>query len=170
MENTRTRIRVNISQGEIELEGSEKFLEKHQPTIDEFIAEAKKRPSTVTPNRVGEQITKHSNLEENRPKIVNQASINVPGSFGEFYTQFRKGISISDKMLIAGYYIQCTSDDGLFVPKDSAVLLNEQNVKITNPNAFVKSLLNGAKLYKQAGKFKVSESGIDYIKQLLTQL
>lgn len=168
MENERTRIRINLTQREIEIEGSEKFLEKHQETIDQFIAEAKKSPSSNSrqPNTVNQL---NNSNEEIKPKIVHSGSLHIPDSFGEFYTQVKRDISISDKTLVAGYYGQITSEDGLFAPKDVSALLNEQSVKVSNANAFVKSLLSSGKIYKQSGKYKVSENGVEYIKQLLAQ-
>jgi len=163
MENNTARIRINLQHREVEIEGREEFVEKYQGTIDDFISEIRKGPAIPeNPNRNDNPVNKGDSSQTN-------SSLAMHNSFGEYYTQFRRDISISDKMLIAAFHVQNTSTEALFTPKEAADLLKEQNVNITNPNAFIKSMLNTAKVFAQSGKFKVSESGIEYLRQLLTQ-
>ena len=168
---SQTRIRINLNSREVEWEGSEAFIEKYQSTINEFIEKLKSGNivSGATPSQVHSQTVKVDD-KENIPATRSDETFLVPESFGEFYTQFSRNASVSEKMLMAGYFVQAKSQDGLFLPKEASALLNEQNILVTNANAFIKSLQKTGKLYKQAGKFKIHEKGIEYLRGIYKQL
>lgn len=164
----RTRIRINLKERELELEGSESFIDKYQNTIAEFIEKIKTedKESPTMPIRPSDYNPGKIDIETNRSPADGKMAI--PDSFGEFYTQFPRNAKVVDKMLIASLFAQMKSEDGLFTPSQAAELLDEQNVNITNANSFIKALQNTGKLYKQSGKFKVHEKGIEFLKELLT--
>ena len=167
-----TRIRINLNTREVEWEGSESFIEKYQSTINEFINKVKDGNSQDKTVPYAVNTDTNYNIENEKEITVpigNRDGLKIPESFGELYAQFPRAASVSDKMLIAAFFVQSNSQDGLFLPREAANILDEQNVQVTNPNSFVKSLQKTAKVYKQAGKFKVHEKGIEYLKELLQQ-
>lgn len=166
MEPAKTRIRINLSTREAEWEGSETFIEKYDNLINDFLDKIKEPslvPATpIYPQRPSDQAQTSSRSPE--PNIP----VGLPDSFGEYYTSFPRNITVSEKMLIAAFYVQQRSSDGLFTIKEASDLLNEQNVHISNPNAFITSLAKTGKLYKNSGKYKVSEKGIEAIEAIIS--
>ncbi len=162
----KTRIRINLNSREVEWEGSETFIAKYDAVISDFMS-LMKEPNEIPLVQSSPTVNKNINRNINTTS-PNQAT-SIPESFGEFYTSFPRSIKVVDKILIAAYFVQQKSTDGLFTIKEAADLLNEQNVLITNANAFIKSLLKTGKLFKNSGKYKVSENGIEIVKQLNTQ-
>jgi hypothetical protein len=173
METTKTSVRINLTTREVKWQGTESFVEKQQATINEFIAKLMADPVQAAPPSNQKSDSQGSNLpaliKEPQRVSASNHTLEVPNSFGAFYIQFRRDATVSDKMLIAGFYIQSTSSDTLFTHKEAADLLNEQSVPVSNSGVFVKSLHKTGKLYIQSGKYKVAEKGIEYLKQLLVQ-
>jgi hypothetical protein len=164
----KTRIKISLNTREIEWEGSESFIEKYQSLIEEIINKVIDQ-SAPSDSQSSSQFKSSDDREINFNKTGQNESLILTESFGEFYIRFSKNISVSDKLLIAGFFVQSQGEEGSFSPKEAADLLNEQSVKVTNASAFIKSLQNSGKVYKQGGRYKVHEKAIEYIKQLVSQ-
>jgi len=157
MEKT-TRLRINLSAKEIEWEGSEEFIKKYDLVIQEFIEFLKSSPQVNSTKA-------KNNGDSNSSHRANTSSL--PDNFGEYYIQFqRSSLSVTDKILLAAYFVQSKSSDSLFTATEAASILKEQAVQITNANAFIKSLQKAGKLFKSGGKYKVSEKGIEAIGEM----
>lgn len=159
---SKSRIRINLKTREIELEGPETFIDKYNDIIKGFIEKISDPEESIGPLT---EASKSDSTEINTNHSTHSISA-LPESFGEYYTRFPRNLKVVDKILIASYYSQLKSEDGLFSIKESADLLTEQNVQITNANAFIKALVNTGKLFKHAGKYKVSERGVEQIAQM----
>jgi hypothetical protein len=160
-----TKIRINLKTKEIEWQGSEGFIEKYDSIIQEFIEKLKEEPSN---NDWEQSVNQEEGLSNLKTDTAN-ADFLLPKAFGEFYSKFPRNIKVVDKLLIAAYFVQSNSEDGLFTPKEAADLLTEQSVAVTNANAFINSLQKTGKLFKHAGKYKVHENAIEQIKQLFSK-
>lgn len=158
-----TRVRINLNTREIEWDGSEEFIAKYDNVISEFLEVIKNSPNGSNGGNSNKEIETNSNSTQQATK----GETNIPENFGEFYVKFPRGISVSEKMLTAGYFLQTKSSDGLFTPSEASALLREQAVNVSNANAFITSLVNTNKIFKVAGKCKISEKGIDIINQML---
>lgn len=159
MEKT-TRIRINLNNREVEWEGSEEFIKKYENVIDDFIEKIGNSPTA----------TKKESAPDNANFLINptRTSSTLPSSFGEFYIKFPRNLKVVDKVLLAAYYIQGVNEDGLFNTKEVTEALNEQNIEVTNTNAFITSLMKTSKIFKKSGKFKVSEKGIESIEGIIS--
>lgn len=160
-----TKIRINLKSKEIEWQGSEDFIEKYDSVIKEFIEKLKD-------NGTSGDWDQPINTEEARPNLntdITNTELSLPKTFGEFYSKFPRNIKVVDKLLIAAYFVQSNSEDGLFTPKEAADLLTEQSVAVTNANAFINSLQKTGKLFRHAGKYKVHENAIEQLKQLFSK-
>ncbi len=150
---SKTRIRINLNTREIEFEGSESFIEKYDDIIKEFIEKIKSTQPFKASESFSEtypkptEYVRPSENDAGQPATTNLSN-GLPDSFGEYYTKFPRNIKVIDKILIAAYYAQNKNDETLFLPKDAADLLTEQNVQITNASAFIKALVNTGKLFK----------------------
>jgi len=154
----KARIRINLSTREIEIEGSEEFLKNYETLIADYAQRIKDISQLHGKNTE----IKSSNKEPD-DRGVDSSSV----SFGEFFTKFRKNIRDIEKILIAGYFLQLTKESKSFETREAAALLMQQNVKLTNPSAFIKANLDTRKLFRLPDKgFRVSDIGIEYLNGL----
>ncbi|SRR5258708_25681844 len=158
----KAKIRINLNSREIEIEGSEAFVEKYSETINNYIEIIK------TPSRSNPQSLISSQREEGQSQFssTERNADSVPDSFGEYYSRFPKSMKDVDKILVAGYFHQQKSGNNSFSTQEAASLLIEQGVKLSNAAAFLKANLTANKIFKHDGKFRISENGVDYIKKL----
>ena len=71
-------------------------------------------------------------------------------------------------MLAAGFFAQARSGDNAFSTGDANNLLMEQGVKVGNPSQCVKQSLNARRVFTvQRGRYRVSQPGLDYLRQLI---
>jgi hypothetical protein len=162
----KAKIRINLSAREIELEGTEAFIEKYSSIINNYL-EIIKEPVYAGTNQNNSAV-----MPLSRDQIPfsygsdTNSSDSIPDSFGEYYSRFPKSMKDVDKILVAGYYCQ-QKGGGAFSSSESSSLLIEQGVKLTNAAAFLKANLDSRKLFKHEGKYRISEAGIEYLKRLL---
>jgi hypothetical protein len=156
MENS-SRIRINLSTKEFEVEGSEQFVKEYADKIENLLsALTSSKPPTPT----------HS-PEINSSSPIVTANMELPAAFGEYLHTFPSSITDVDRMLIAGFYIQSQSADNSFVTASANELLKEQGIKLANPADCVAKNKNAKKVFPLAkGKYRVSQTGITYIGNL----
>jgi hypothetical protein len=153
------RIRLNLSQREIEIEGSEEFLNSYQELILDYANRIKENTSAIDSSREKNFRKEEQKSLDHEPKEA--------FSFGEFFTKFPKNIKDVDRILIAGYFLQSSRESKSFSTREASALLLEQNIKLSNASAFLKSSLDTRKIFRLNNKdFRVSDIGIDYINSL----
>lgn len=144
----RARVRINLSQREFEVEGSEAFVRDFGDRIEELLGGINTTaPAAVAPS-----------LEPN-PTF---------GSFGEFILRLPSNSTDVDKMLAAGFYMQSTSVDDAFGTSDANKQLIEQGIKLGNPSQCVKQSLLAKRVFQVSkGRYRVSQPGRGHLRQLL---
>ena len=88
-------------------------------------------------------------------------------TFGELLQRLPRTATDVDRMLIAGYCAQRDGSDNGFGTGDANRLLTEQGVKVGNPSQCVKQNLLAKRVFKHQGRYRVSQIGLDYLRQLL---
>jgi hypothetical protein len=154
----RTRLRVNLSQREFEVEGSEEFVrgfaERFQEWLDAIDVAAPSAPALPAPFAAIEA------------RATEQAA--ALGSFGEFILRLPGGSTDVDKMLAAGFYVQAGSPDDAFGTSDANKRLTEQGIKVGNPSQCVKQSLLAKRVFLVSkGRYRISQQGRAYLRQLL---
>ena len=158
MEDKTAKIRINISAGEIEIEGTEAFVREYVDRFEELLKFFKKRP-LVAP--VSEKMT----LAEQAPV---RAKTEMPEVFGEYLQRFPKSITDVDRILIAAYFIQSHEPENSFTTRSANKLLTEQGIKVANASVCVKRNIETKRVFAlEKGKYRVSQPGIDYINELI---
>jgi hypothetical protein len=149
----RARLRINLAQREFEVEGSESFVRTYAERLDQLLghlseapAGPSKAPAAATPKGDG----------------LAEAS-----TFGELLQGLPRAASDVDRMLIAGYFAQQRGTDNGFGTGEANGLLTEQGVKVGNPSQCVKQNLLAKRVFKHQGRYRVSQIGLDYLRQLL---
>jgi hypothetical protein len=150
----RTRIRINLSQREFEVEGSEAFVRSFAERIEELLVALDTAMPAGLPGAPGAP-----RLPEANPTF---------GSFGEFILRMPSSSTDVDKMLAAGFFMQSTSVDEAFGTSDANKRLREQGIKLGNPSQCVKQSLLAKRVFQVSkGRYRVSQSGRGHLRQLL---
>ena len=151
MDERRARLRINLAQREFEVEGSEGFVQTYAERLDQLLGQLTATPATEA------------------PAATRQRGVGLAGasSFGELLQRLPRAATDVDRMLIAGYFAQRDGADNNFGTGDANRLLTEQGVKVGNPSQCVKQNLLAKRVFKHQGRYRVSQIGLDYLRQLL---
>ena len=162
MDGTRTRLKINLSQGEFEVEGSEAFVERYAQRIDTLFAglenariETRPAPPSSEADAAGPA----------RP--VNGAAVTAPDHLGEWLEHMPRSATDVDRMLLSGYFAQLRSADQCFGTGEANALLTDQGIKVGNPSQCVKQNLVAKRVFKHHRRYRVSQTGLDQLRQLL---
>lgn len=161
--------RVNVRTGEIEIHGSEEFIERQLRQLESTL-------ETILPffeGVEGEEELFESGAEE-EPREPITADKEVPDSFLEWLYKFPKNVNDQDKALIAGYFLQHHSTDNRFLSSGVPKLLRENGVTIQSSTVQLKRLA-GKRLIIPVGRsgkrtfYRVSQQGKEYLYNLMTK-
>ncbi len=165
MSENRTRLKINLSAGEFEVEGSEAFVERYVERIDALFAKLADGKSTApaladpSPTSAGATVSPN--------QAVNGAAAAAPAHIGEWLEHMPRSATDVDRMLLAGYFAQLRSGDQSFGTGEAATLLTDQGIKVGNPSQCVKQNLVAKRVFKHQRRYRVSQTGHDQLRQLL---
>lgn len=165
MDGSRTRLRINLSQGEFEVEGSEAFVERYAERIDALFA-------SLANGRSAEPIAALPAATIRQPVSANPSNGtasngNSPEHLGEWLEHMPRSATDVDRMLLAGYFAQVRSADQCFGTGEANALLTDQGIKVGNPSQCVKQNLVAKRVFKHHRRYRVSQTGLDQLRQLL---
>ncbi|MGF1474326.1 MAG: hypothetical protein ACFB6S_02025 [Geminicoccaceae bacterium] len=144
------RVKINLSQGELELEGDEAFIAGFRETLSTMLASLDERAPVVaaTPS----------------PPPARPVDLS---SLGEFLHALPATATDVDKMLAAGLVVQMANADRCFTTGEANRALSDQGVKVGNASQSVKQSLTAKRIFQvQKGRFRVAQSGVAYLQQL----
>lgn len=157
----RSRIRINLAQSEIEVEGSEAFIESFRPQLDALLERLPEARATLA--------AKPEAPPERAPATPRPAAttpLELP-PFGEYLHHLPTSATEVDRMLAAGFYLQQLASDDSFATGDANKRLAEHGIKIGNPSQCVRQSLTARRVFAVArGRFRVSQQGRAYLRQL----
>ncbi len=152
----RSRVRINLAQSELEVEGTEAFVEGFRPQIDALL---ERLPQAIV-------LTRARPTDAVAPVAAPPASVELP-PFGEFLHFLPQSATEVDRMLAAGFYLQQLSTDDSFATGDANKRLAEHGIKIGNASQCVRQSLTARRVFSvQRGRFRVSQQGRAYLRQL----
>lgn len=172
-----TKVKINLKTGEIEFEGSEKFVQGQMDNLDVIL-------DLLSSGYVGEEQGTESDGEYNGNSDVNEdgddngnpapsLDLSVPDSFGEWMHKFKDGINDIEKALVTAYYVQKEAPKNDFKTLEVNKSLRDHGIKLSNPSRALK-LLEGKKYLFQTRKegpkirfMRVSQDGLSHLKTLL---
>ncbi len=150
----RGRLRINLTQREFEVEGSEEFVRGFADRIQDLLDQLDAPPPAAMPSA-------------HEPAVSEPGAADL-GSFGEFLLRLPSSATDVDKMLAAGFYVQAGSADDAFATADANRRLTEQGIKLGNPSQCVKQSLLAKRVFLVSkGRYRVSQPGRAYLRQLL---
>lgn len=166
MENSAV-FRINVQSGEIELQGSEEFVERQiqhlQDILDlvaEFVDEQQDENGSIPATALVEDISASATMDND-----------VPESFLEWFYEFPKGVSEQDKALITGYFLQHNSTENRFLSSQVPKLLRENGIPIKNSNIHLQRLAK-KRLVIPVGRrgkstfYRVTQEGQEYLRKI----
>lgn len=169
----KSKFKLNLRTGEIEIEGSEEFIEKQILNLSSlaelFIAVSKSEPIPEDDSE-----SELDSLLDSSGKDPDTKVFEVPDSFGEFYHKFRDDTTDKDKALIAGYFVQSKSAKNEFKTIEVNKILKELGIKLSNPTTSIKYLANDKYVFQTRKEgalhyMRVSQDGLEYLKTLLNK-
>ena len=156
MTEQRTRLRINLSQREFEVEGSEAFVKGYAQRFDAWLGRldhsVEAPPATQPPKAA---------------RAPARAGGSGAETFGELLQRLPRAASDVDRMLAAGYFAHMRSADKSFSTGEANTLLTEQGVKVGNPSQCVRQNLAAKRVFKHLGRYRVSQTGLDHLRQML---
>ena len=173
------RIRVKTKTGEIEIEGTERFVQSKMETLPKLMNKMDAtlagnvvvQPKSVTANRLAKQAIDKTTSS---PKTTasDSGKVVVPNSFRQWHGKFPEKLRQADQLLIAAYYVQHRSPDNVFKSFLANQTLENNGIPLTSLDASLNRLINEqlVLLSKQAGKLtlhKVSLKGKRYLLDLV---
>jgi hypothetical protein len=154
VDSQRARLKVNLAEREFEVEGSESFVRAYAERIEALL------------ERLNGPAEAASGLRESAPARF-EAAPPTPQTFGELMYHLPRSASDVDRILVAGYHAQARAADRSFSTGEANRLLTDQGIKLGNPSQCVKQNLVAKRLFKHQGRYRISQTGFDHLRQLL---
>ena len=165
------RVRVKTRTGEIEIEGTQQFVESKINTLPGLVckldnvlaAETTEKSRPDTARKTARQV-KTAGVETTKKTVAVPGNVVVPNGFKQWYGKFQENIRQADKLLLAAYFMQYRSPDNVFKSFLANQTLKNNGISLTSPDTSLNRLVNEklVVISKQAGKltlYQVSETG-----------
>lgn len=155
-----SRLRVSTRWGTLEVEGDADFIANYETNIQSMLTQLEERAPVLDadlPERLA--------TDPGRDGATGQDEL--PEAFGEQLLTLPNNASGTDQILLAGAYLQRTSESSSFLTKDANALLIEQGVKLSNASQSMANNLKAKRVFKVAGNaYRVSKPGLDHLADL----
>lgn len=168
------KVKINLQEGIIELEGSEEFVDRQVDKL-EAIIELFNQSSPDSDFNLDENITPEDESEESAESASSNTGsqgLTVSDSFGEWMHKFRDDINDQQKALVASFYVQAKSSTNDFKTIEVSNCLKDHGIKIANPSTNIKRLSTKKLTFqtRKVGKLiymRVSKDGEAHLKTIL---
>ena len=152
------RIRLTIGTHELDLEGSEEFIDAHMGLVADLLG---RLPADAA--------TRDDPPADPASLAAGQDGSVTDLEFGEALFMLPGGASGTDKILLAGKFAQITSDNNTFDTREANQLLLGQGIRLANPSQSLKNNLKAKRVFKFEGRFRVSRDGENHLETLISQ-
>jgi hypothetical protein len=155
-----SRIRLNVSTGELELEGSEAFIAKYDASIGEMLLRLRHAPERATAGGAGGE-------KSGLPPEGTAAGGVETLDFGEALHGLPRNATAPEQILLAAKFASKASADGSFTTGDANQLLIGQGVKLSNASQAMHQNQVAKRVFKAGGKWRLSREGEAHLKTLV---
>lgn len=160
--------RINLKSGEIEISGSEEFVERQINSLPDILAlidiEAAPGGGNSDTEGSGEADSSGSGFGQG-------AGSEMPDTFGEWMHKFKDDINDLEKALITARYVQAQSSENDFKTSEVNNALRDHGIKLSNASGSLKALADKKYLFqtRKVGKLRymrVSEDGMKHLNSI----
>ena len=155
-----TRIKLNLRNGEIEIEGSEAFVEKQIENLETLLELIRtNKGATLNLDEGGDTGGEGTGTSDDN---------GIPSTFGEWMHLFKTDLNDLDKALITARYVQHESQSNDFKTAEINKSLKDHGIKLANPSATLKRLISKKYLFqtRKIGKLIYMRLSVDGQKYL----
>lgn len=155
------RVRISLSAGDLEVEGTEDFVRQYADSIRTLIDRLEELPIPIQGTAArGEAVGTPA-------PSAPTASAAEQREFGEVLHSLPNSASGQDRMLLAGSYAQLASADNTFSTGEANQLLLGQGVKLSNPSQALKNAIASKRVFKVGKRYRVAKTGEEHLKSLV---
>jgi len=157
----RARVRINLAQRELEVEGSEAFVRSFEGRLAELL---ERLLATGAPPPAAED-------EKPATGPVPRSPAGPLPPFGEFLHHLPAGATEVDRMLAAGYWVQLHTPDRTFATADASRRLAEHGIRIGNPSQCVRQNIQARRCFVVGrGRYRVSRQGVEHLRRFMGEV
>lgn len=158
------RLRINLAQREVEIEGSLEFVERFAERFETLLGRLEEGV-VAPPLSAANDLPLFQEAAAPKEEASGRAEY---GSFGEYLHALPASSTEVDRMLAAGFYFQQQASDNTFATGDANKRLAEHGIKIGNPSQCVRQSLMAKRVFMvNRGRYRVSQQGRTYLRQLM---
>lgn len=155
------RVRISLSAGDLEVEGTEEFVAQYADAIQTLIDRIEEQPS--------QSLGPRPEAATGAKPAATSAPAAEQREFGEVLHSLPSNASGSDRILVAGSYAQLASGDNTFSTGEANQLLLGQGVKLSNPSQALKNAIAAKRVFKVGKRYRVSKTGEEHLRSLIGQ-
>ena len=159
------KFKLNLKTGEIEVEGTEAFVERQIQALENLVDLMK---ISVQFNEKKAPLIEEQSGNGDKPASGETAGDTIPSTFGEWMHTFKTELSDADKVLITTRFVQSQSSTNDFKTAEVNKALKEHGFKLSNPSATLNSLVEKKLLFqtRKVGVLKYFRLSVDGQKSL----
>lgn len=146
--------RINVKTGEIEITGSEAFVEARIDSLNEIL-ELVAEASLACPSNDIVPVPEPTPQATDAPEPVTTPS-KLPETFGEWMHSFRDNINDQEKALMTARFVQEQSATNDFKTAEVNKSLKDHGIKLSNPSKTLKQLEDKKFLFQTRKEGKLS--------------
>lgn len=161
------KFKLNLKSGEVEIEGSEKFVEKQIEQLESLVKSLGLQ--AVLSRKEQDSMGDESEESVVTSKIDQPSSDVIPvASFGEWLNSFQIDINDLDKALITARFVQSQSAQNDFKTSEVNKSLKDHGIKLSNPSSSLQRLAEKKLMFqtRKVGSLKYMRVSTDGQKQL----
>jgi hypothetical protein len=153
------RVRISLSAGDLEVEGTEEFVRQYAESIRTLIDRLEELP--IQPAAQPPAVAAPA-------PVAPTAQAAEQREFGEVLHSLPNNASGPDRILLAGSYAQLASADNTFSTGEANQLLLGQGVKLSNPSQALKNTIAAKRVFKVGKRYRVSKTGEEHLRSLVS--
>ena len=159
------RIRISLTTGELEIEGSSEFVKAYDESIAEMLQRLVAQPvSRPAPGSSTSDAGGVPDTSEESNSEVGVQGAHPDLALGEALHKLPKAASGADKLLVAALYAQREDPANEFTTASAHKLLIDQGTKLSNAAQAVKGSVEAKRVFKVRGnKWRISQAGMDHL-------
>lgn len=172
MDSNTSSIRINLSTLEIEVVGSEDFVNEildKSETLEKMAAVIAKHSGRASQSLKGEP----ASTSNDSANDTSHDTTDLPGEVGEWLINFPvRDLTQAELALLGAYYLSQSGEVEQFSSQDVADLLDQAGIKISNPSREMNKLADDQYIYKSEERrnkklYKMHLNGRDSVKEMV---